>query len=201
MYCTQYAANREPEYNQDFIIILGCQIGRDGKPLPLLRGRIDRALEFYHKQLAQTGRQACFIPSGGKGSDEVISEAECMKNYLVEQGIDESIIYPETQSATTLQNMKFSKKIADAHKENAAILFSTTNYHVFRSGMFSAKAGMKAGGIGAKTKWYFWPNAQMREFIGLLVSEWKINVAFIVLTVLLSTLFANIAAIITMIVK
>ncbi len=58
MYCTQYAANREPEYNQDFIIILGCQIGRDGKPLPLLRGRIDRALEFYHKQLAQTGRPA-----------------------------------------------------------------------------------------------------------------------------------------------
>ena len=67
--------------------------------------------------------------------------------------------------------MKFSKKIADAHKENAAILFSTTNYHVFRSGMFSAKAGMKAGGIGAKTKWYFWPNASVREFIGLLTEH------------------------------
>ena len=86
-------------------MILGCQIGRDGKPLPLLRGRIDRALAFYHKQLEQTGKQACFIPSGGKGKDEVISEAECMKNYLVAQGIDESLIYPEAQSATTQQNM------------------------------------------------------------------------------------------------
>ena len=201
MYCTQYTAKREPEYDQDFIVILGCQIGRDGRPLPLLRGRIDRALEFYYRQLEQTGKQACFIPSGGRGSDEVISEAESMKNYLVEQGIDERIIFPETRSATTLQNMEFSKKIADGHKENANILFSTTNYHVFRSGMFSAKAGMHAHGIGAKTKWYFWPNAQMREFIGLLASEWKINVGFIVLTILLSTLFANIAAIITWVVN
>ena len=130
-----------------------------------------------------------------------MSEAECMKNYLVENGIDESLIFPETRSTTTLENMKFSKKIADAHKENANILFSTTNYHIFRSGLFSAKAGMKADGIGAKTKWYFWPNAQMREFIGLLASEWKINLIFIFLTVLLSTLFANITTVINWIVN
>ena len=97
--------------------------------------------------------------------------------------------------------MVFSKKIADELVENANITFSTTNYHIFRSGMFSAKAGMKAHGIGAKTRWYFWPNAQMREFIGLLASEWKINIVFIVLTVLLSTLLANIATIINWIVK
>lgn len=196
MFCTQYAAKYEPKYNQDFIIILGCKTGKDGKPLPLLRGRIDRALDFYNNQLKSTGKKACFIPSGGKGSDEVISEAECMKNYLVEKGIDESIIYPETQSATTLENMKFSKQIADGHKENANILFSTTNYHVFRSGIFSAKAGMKADGIGAKTKWYFWPNAQMREFIGLLASEWKINILFIAATIMVSTLFANISTVV-----
>ena len=97
--------------------------------------------------------------------------------------------------------MKFSKRIADEHKKNANILFSTTNYHVFRSGMFSAKAGMKADGIGAKTKWYFWPNAQMREFIGLLASEWKINVLFIAAMVAVSTLFANISTVISWIAK
>lgn len=201
VYCTQYAAKREPEYNQDFIVILGCKTRRDGTPLPLLKGRIDRALEFYRKQLEKTGKQACFIPSGGRGNDEIISEAESMKNYLVEKGIDESLIFPETASSTTLENMKFSKQIADGHKKNANILFSTTNYHVFRSGMFSVNAGMKADGIGAKTKWYFWPNAQMREFIGLLASEWKINMLFIALTVLLSTLFANITAVINWIVR
>ena len=201
MLCTQYAARHEPKYNQDFIVILGCRVGKDGKPLPLLRGRIDRALDFYRKQLECGGRQAYFIPTGGKGSDEVISEAECMRNYLVENGIDESLIFPETEAATTLENMKFSKKIADSHKQNANILFSTTNYHVFRSGIYSAKAGMRADGIGAKTKWYFWPNAQMREFIGLLASEWKINILLIATITAVSTLFANIGTIVSWIVK
>lgn len=67
--------------------------------------------------------------------------------------------------------------------------------------MFSAKAGMKADGIGAKTKWYFWPNAQMREFIGLIASEWKINVLFIAAMVAVSTLFANISTVISWIAK
>ena len=63
------------------------------------------------------------------------------------------------ESTKDLSNVSvtgFSGMLVDFLKEkNANILFSTTNYHVFRSGMFSAKAGMKADGIGAKTKWYF----------------------------------------------
>ncbi|MBQ6570245.1 MAG: YdcF family protein [Clostridia bacterium] len=195
-YCTNYAARHTPEYNKDFIIILGCKTRPDGTPLPLLRGRIDRAIEFYREQLEKSGRQACFIPSGGKGSDEIMPEAQSMKNYLVEHGIDESIIFPEDKSTTTLENMKFSKKIADGKNENANILFSTTNYHVFRSGMFASDAGMNADGVGAKTKWYFWPNAQIREFIGIIVSEWKINAGFVALTIVVSTLLANIGTII-----
>ena len=86
---------------------------------------------------------------------------------------------------------------ADEYKENANILFSTTNYHIFRSGILSAKAGLRADGIGAKTKWYFWPNAQMREFIGLLASEWLLNLIFIILTVGFATVIANISTIIS----
>ena len=196
VFCTQFAARHEPERNKDFIIILGCRVGDDGKPLPLLRGRIDRAIAFYRRQLDETGKEARFIPSGGKGGDEVISEAACIKNYLIEQGIDERLIFPETRSTTTLENMRFSKEIADRCKPEANILFSTTNYHVFRSGMFAAGAGMRAEGVGAKTKWYFWPNAQMREFIGLLASEWKVNLLFIVAIVAVSLFFSNISTLV-----
>ncbi|MBR6360824.1 MAG: YdcF family protein, partial [Clostridia bacterium] len=195
--CMHYAARHEPKYNQDFIMILGCKVRKDGTPPPLLKGRIDRALEFYKNQTEKTGNAPGFIPSGGQGPNEVISEGECMKNYLVENGIEDTAIFPETQSRTTLENMKFSKKIADEKKENANILFSTTNYHIFRSGILSAKAGLRADGIGAKTKWYFWPNAQMREFIGLLANEWLLNLVFIILTVGFATVIANISTIIS----
>lgn len=90
---------------------------------------------------------------------------------------------PETKSTNTLQNMKFSKElIADS---KAKIAFSTTNYHVFRSGIFAGQAGLKAEGMGSKTKWYFWTNAFIREFVGLLVSQKKkINALFLVTDIL-----------------
>ena len=51
---------------------------------------------------------------------------------------------------------------------NAKVAFSTTNFHVFRSGLLARRVKMRAEGMGAKTKWYFWPNAAVREFVGLL---------------------------------
>ena len=44
-------------------------------------------------------------------------------------------------------------------------------YHVFRSGLKARRVKMRALGMGAKTKWYFWPNAAVREFVGLLTQH------------------------------
>lgn len=81
--CGIIAARRQPPYDRDYIIILGCGISRDGSLLPLIRGRVDRAIDFYNKQLAQTGKKAVFVPSGGQGDDEIISEGEAMRYYLI----------------------------------------------------------------------------------------------------------------------
>ena len=161
-------AHYRPDRNADYIIILGCRVGPDGKPYPLLKGRIDKAIEFYRQQIAETGKAPVFIPSGGKGSDEVISECGCMKNYLLEQGIPEEHILEEDKAENTYQNMLFSKQKIEEQKQDYVVLFSTTNYHVFRSGLMGRRVKLRAIGIGAKTKWYFWPNASVREFFGLL---------------------------------
>lgn len=161
----------QPDYNKDVIIVLGCAIRKDGTPTPLLKGRLDAAIAFAKKQKENTGRDVIFITSGGKGSDEIISESECMKNYLLSQGIDPSAIYMEDRSTNTFENMKFSKAIIDQVKPDAKILFSTTNYHVFRSGIFARRVKMRAIGLSAPTKWYFWPNASIREFIGILTKH------------------------------
>ena len=65
----------------------------------------------------------------------------------------------------------FSKEKIYAIDPEAKIAFSTSNYHVFRSGILSRKAKMRTVGMGARTKWYFWPNAAVREFVGLVVSR------------------------------
>ena len=161
----------EPEKDKDFLIILGCGLRKDGTPTPLLRGRIDRALSFYRQQKTETGKELIFVTSGGQGPNEVISESASMKRYLIEQGIPAEQIVEEDRSTDTFENMKFSKEKIRAINPNGKVAFATTNYHVFRSGLFARRVKMRAVGMGAKTKWYFWPNAAVREFVGLLTEH------------------------------
>lgn len=160
-----------PPPDRDYLIVLGCGIRRDGTPTPLLKGRLDLALRFYEKQLSETGKRARFVVSGGQGPDEVRSEAATMGEYLREQGIPEDRILPEDRSADTAENMRFSAELIRAHSPEAETAYFTTNYHVFRAGIKARQAGLRAVGMGAKTRWYFWPNAAVREFLGLLTEH------------------------------
>ena len=172
------AAKHIPEYNKDYIIILGCKIRKDGGLTPLLKGRVDKAIEFANKQKEETGKDIIFIPSGGKGNDEVISEGEAIKNYLLEQGIDKKKILVDNKSKNTYENIKFSHNlIKDNKKYNIA--FSTTNYHVFRAGNIAFNQKLNIEGIGSKTKSYFWINAFIREFIATLYKKKKKHISVI----------------------
>ena len=179
--CGITAARHQPEMDKDFIIILGSWFRKDGTLPPLLRGRVDRALAFWRQQKEQMGKEAILIPSGGQGTNEPIPEAEAMRRYLVEQGVPETLIRAETQSKNTYQNMAFSKEIMEEINAEGKPLFATTNYHVFRSGVWAAQAGLSAEGIGGKTKWWFWPNAFMRECAGLLQRRWKQEILLLAL--------------------
>ena len=176
-----------PDYDKDYLIVLGCGLNKDGTPTPLLKGRVDKALDFYRLQKQATGKEATFITSGGQGDDEVISESESMRRYLIEQAIDDNRIIKEDKSTSTYENMMFSKDKIESGK----VAFCTTNYHVFRSGIFAQMAKLKAEGMGAKTKWYFWPNAAVREFVGLL-SRHKYKQIFVFLSILIFSLILSI---------
>ena len=181
--CALLASKYKASYDKDYLVILGCALMRDGTPTPLLRMRADAALRFEREQYEKTGKHAVFVPSGGQGSDEIISEGESVSRYLMEQGVPEEQIAPEMKSVNTRENLLFSKKVIEDHAQGKDFktAFATTNYHVFRSYIFAEKAGLKVEGISAKTKWYFFPNAFLREFIGLLASEWKNHLVFLLL--------------------
>ena len=181
LYCNIKAAKHIPTYDQDFIIILGAKINKDGSLTPLLQGRVDKAIEFGNKQYEVTKKKIVYVPSGGKGKDELVAEAEAIKNYLISKGINEKQIIIENKSTSTIENMKFSKnKIEEINKE-AKVSFSTTNYHVFRSGVIANREGLDCQGMGSKTKWYFYTNALIREFIANLVQERKKHIILLIM--------------------
>ena len=161
----------EPARDADYIVILGCGLRKDGTPTPILQGRIDRAIAFREKQIAEGGKDPLFITSGGKGTAEINSESRSMKNYLLSKGVPGDRIIEEDRSTTTLENMRFSKAKIEERGGGGKIVYATSGYHVFRSGIWARRAKMRAQGIGAKTKWYFWPNASVREFAGLLIEH------------------------------
>ncbi len=190
--CSFLATKYKVPMDRDYIIILGCAIRGDGTLTPLLKGRVDSAVSFEKQQYRTTGKHAVFVPSGGQGADEVISEGEAMENYLKSIGIPEERIAREDKSTNTLENMKLSKEIIDGMSggEEKKIAFSTSGYHVFRGYIMARKNDMEdAKGIAAKTKLYFFPNAFLREFVGLIVDQkWKHIIFALAIIAFFSTL-------------
>ncbi len=166
------AGRHEPDYDRDYVIVLGCRIRPDGTLYPLIRGRVDRAIAFVRAQFAATGKKAVLIPSGGQGADEPLSEAAAMACYMREQGVPEEEILMEDRSQTTKENLAFSRELIRQRGEEARVAFSTSSYHVCRGGILAEEMGWNLDGMGSRTKWYFWPNAFLREFIGLLAESW-----------------------------
>jgi uncharacterized SAM-binding protein YcdF (DUF218 family) len=181
LYCNIKAALHTPKYDKDFVIILGSKIKNDGSLTPLLKGRVDKTIDFGKKQYNSNKKKIVYVPSGGKGNDEVIAEARAIANYLKENGIDKEHIIIEDKSTNTIENMTFSKQKIDKVKKNANICFSTTNYHVFRSGTIANNCGVDCEGMGSKTKWYFYTNALIREFIANLVQERKSHIILLLM--------------------
>ena len=173
------AARHIPAFDKDYILILGCQIKDDGTLTPLLKSRADRAVEFARMQKEKTGVEPVFVPSGGQGPDEVIAEADAIKNYLLSEGIPEDRILAEGASVNTYENIRNSMALIRKHAEKAdpKVAFSTTNYHVFRAGLIAQEQGESLEGIGSPTKRYFWLNAFIREFVATLVSERRKHIA------------------------
>ena len=169
--CGIKAARHVPATEADYILILGCRFRRDGTLTPLLRGRVDRAIDFWKTQREATGREAVLVPSGGQGADEPMAEAEAMGRYLLERGIPESCILLEDRSRNTYQNMEYSRALIEKRTPGARVVYATTNYHVFRSGVWANLAGLPSEGVGSSTKWWYWPNAFMRECVGLIVNR------------------------------
>lgn len=123
------------------VIVLGCMV-LDGEPSPMLAIRLQKAKEYLDAH-----PDAVCIVTGGKGSNEEISEAECMRRYLTGNGIDESRIYTEDKSVDTTENIRFSKEIIDAEGLPKDVVIVSECYHIYRGVRQAKLNGLRAYGI------------------------------------------------------
>lgn len=153
--------------NFDYVIIHGCGLLDGERMTKLLSNRVDKAIKIYNKCKVKP----MIIPSGGKGPDEKISEAQAMKNYLLEHGIPEEHIIMEDGSATTKENLINSKAIIESSEGGKKTALVSSNYHIYRCLRLAKETGLKCTGIGADVAFYYWPSALIREFIAVFLSK------------------------------
>ncbi|TCD55034.1 hypothetical protein EJ419_00055 [Alloscardovia theropitheci] len=169
----------------DFIIIHGAGLLDGERVTPLLKKRIDKAIEAF---LASSDKEIKIIASGGKGSDEKISEAQAIWNYIREEKrIDLKQVILEEKSTTTYENLLYSKEIGERLVKNPHFLFVTNNYHVFRTSTFAKRLGMKGDGLGCSTARYYIPSAFVREFVAICVRyKWLFIAAYAIFFAMLA---------------
>ncbi len=144
------------------VVVLGCQV-RGTRPSKMLRFRLDAA-----KELLDEYPDVKCVVSGGKGDDENISEAQCMKNYLVENGISSDRIIMEDKSTTTFENMKFTFEKLDELGISRDITIVTDGYHLYRASLIAKEQGAgEVTSYGASTEFRHIASHWVREWAAL----------------------------------
>lgn len=162
--CIVRACAKKPAENAT-AVVLGCRVYGERASLSLVE-RLEAAYEYLEEN-----PEADCVVSGGQGSGEDVSEAECMYRWLVAKGIDKERIYKEEMSTSTDENISFSKEVIKENglKEDIAII--TSEYHSYRAGMIAMENDMSFGTASGQTAIWLFPTFYVRELYAILV-EW-----------------------------
>ena len=150
-------ARTETHETADYIIVLGAGVNGT-KPSLSLRDRLVGAYDYL-----VANPHTIAIVSGGQGEGELISEATCMHNWLIEKGIDPNRIIMEDQATCTLENLQFSMDIInELSTEEPVIGLVSSEYHLHRAKRLAEYVGIDVIGVAAKTSF---PTVAVNYFI------------------------------------
>ena len=147
-------------------VVLGAQVKPWG-PSALLQQRIDAAIDYL-----ALNPDASAVVTGGKGDDEPVSEAECMRENITASGISEDRIYTEEQATNTDENIRYSLKIIEENGLNSDIAIVTDSYHQLRARIIAHKVNREISISPIITKSNFtgiiaYPTYFVREWIAI----------------------------------
>lgn len=134
-----FARPPKAEERVDAVIVLGCAVVGD-RPSNTMYARTRAAYEYYKQN-----HDTIFVLSGGKGPQELVSEASAMEKLLIYQGIPEENLYLEDQATSTSENFTYSKELLDRHfnGKKYTTAFVTNDFHCYRAGKLAKICGFE----------------------------------------------------------
>jgi len=153
-----------PREEVQYMVVLGAKVNRDGPSVSLW----DRICGAYIYLEAHP--QTIAVLSGGQGTDEPITEAECMYRELINLGIDPRQLRLEEEATSTWENLKFSLDLIEAETGSRPqkIGVLSSEYHLLRASLFAGACNVDFVGIPARTsRWGQRINHFMREVAGI----------------------------------
>ena len=118
-------ATRDEAQPADVILVLGAAEYR-GRPSPVLKARLDHALDLYRKGLAPR-----MMTTGGAGGDPVFTEGDVGRDYLTSQGVPPEAIVVEREGGSTVASTALAGEIMRRMGMQSAIVVSD-GYHIYR---------------------------------------------------------------------
>ncbi len=116
------------------IVVLGAA-QYAGKPSPVLRARLDHALDLWNRRLA-----TLLILTGGTGSGDTTSEAAVGRTYARKHGVPDSAILVESEGRTTSESMKAVAGMLEVRGLQSALLVSDP-FHMLRLRILARRFG------------------------------------------------------------
>ena len=110
----------------DAAVVLGAAVWV-GNPSPVLKARLDHALELY-----QADTVSIIIVTGGVGTGDNMSEAEAGAAYLVAKGVPQKHILQEKNGKSTFQSLQGAVALAKINNIHSMLIVSDP-FHMLRS--------------------------------------------------------------------
>ena len=116
------------------IVVLGAA-QYDGHPSPVLRARLDHAVDLWNRHMAQI-----VILTGGRGLGDTTSEAAVGRGYVRRHGIPDAAILLENEGRTTRASLLAVSRMLSSRGMKTAILVSDP-FHMLRLWILSRRFG------------------------------------------------------------
>ena len=159
-----YNGNHHDNEKPDYLVVLGAGLRGNSISASLLY-RLETTLDFHEMY-----PDVKIVVSGGQGTGESMPEALAMRNFLVDNGVDPSLIIMEDQSTNTYENFLYTKYILeeDTEKDNFTITIISNNFHMYRAKFLAREVGFSTYGYPAPSHKASALVFYVREFFGVI---------------------------------